>query len=144
MDFISYFVFRMVFLMYLVCFSYCFVCSSYFVVSRILKREISRFLACWLDEIEEIRFDMDHVPGKLNPANFLSRRGLPVFNRSSRPTAFTDANALEKAFNVVGLETAPSAVLVGPPNIDLRAFAPCNSVCVQLLTGNLTVPSAQY
>ncbi len=36
MDFISYFVFRMIFLSYFVSFSYCLVCFSYFVASRIL------------------------------------------------------------------------------------------------------------
>jgi len=47
------------------------------------KRDINRFMARWLDEIEEFRFDVEHVPGKLNPADPLSRRGFPAL---SRPT----------------------------------------------------------
>ena len=37
------------------------------------KKDINRFLARWLDEIEEFRFDVEHVPGRLNPADPLSR-----------------------------------------------------------------------
>ena len=37
------------------------------------KKDINRFLARWLDEIEEFRFDVEHVPGSLNPADPLSR-----------------------------------------------------------------------
>jgi len=33
------------------------------------KKDINRFLARWLDEIEEFRFDVEHVPGLLNPAD---------------------------------------------------------------------------
>ncbi len=31
------------------------------------KREVNRFLARWLDKIEEFRFDVEHVPGRLTP-----------------------------------------------------------------------------
>ena len=41
------------------------------------KRDINRFLARWLDEIEEFRFDIEHVPGRLNPADPLTRRPFP-------------------------------------------------------------------
>ncbi len=72
---------------------------------------------CWLDEIEELCFEVEHVPGKPNPADPLSRgesrRGLPASARPSRPTAFADARAPAKASDVVGLETAPSAVREG-------------------------------
>jgi hypothetical protein len=40
------------------------------------KRDVNRFLARWFNEIEEVRFDVEHVPGRLNPADPLSRRGL--------------------------------------------------------------------
>ena len=38
------------------------------------KRDINRFLARRLDEIEEFRSDVEHVPGRLNPADPLTRR----------------------------------------------------------------------
>ena len=41
------------------------------------ERDINRFLAPWLDEIEEFRFDVEHVPGRLNPADLLTRRHFP-------------------------------------------------------------------
>ena len=37
------------------------------------KKDINCFLARWLNEIEEFRFDVEHVPGRLNPADPLSR-----------------------------------------------------------------------
>ena len=41
------------------------------------KRDINRFMAHWLDEVEEFCFDIEHVPGSLNPAYPLTRRSLP-------------------------------------------------------------------
>ena len=41
------------------------------------KRDMNRFLARRLDEIEEFHFDMEHVPGRLNPADPLTRRRFP-------------------------------------------------------------------
>jgi hypothetical protein len=43
------------------------------------KWDVNRFLAHWLDEIEEFRFDIEHVPGKLNLADPLTRRGPKQF-----------------------------------------------------------------
>jgi hypothetical protein len=53
MDFISYLVFRMVFLMYFVCFSYCFVCFWYFIVSRILMERPTnlRYISSIISEV---------------------------------------------------------------------------------------------
>ena len=31
------------------------------------KRDINCFLVRWLDEIDEFRFDVENVPGRLNP-----------------------------------------------------------------------------
>ena len=104
--------------------------------------EVSRFLARWLDEIEEFRFDVEHVPGKLNPADPLSRRGLPAPARPSRLTAFADARIPAKASDVDGLETAPSAVREGDRETGARAFAPLNGAWVQLLAGECTGPAS--
>ena len=45
------------------------------------KRDINRFMARWLDEIEEFRFDVEHVPGRLSPADplgpFLTAPSVP-------------------------------------------------------------------
>ena len=53
------------------------------------KRDVNRFLARWLDEIEEFRFEVEHVPGRLNPADPLTRRGLPQ-PRALDPVAVVD------------------------------------------------------
>ena len=59
------------------------------------KRDVNRFMARWLDELEEFRFDVEHVPGRLNPADPLSRRGCPAApgppSPLSPPTSLTSS-----------------------------------------------------
>ena len=50
------------------------------------KRDVNRFMARWLDELEEFRFDVEHVPGRLNPADLLSRRGFPAATGPPSPS----------------------------------------------------------
>ena len=67
------------------------------------KRDINRFMARWLDEIEEFRFDIEHVPGRLNPADPLTRRSFPgAAGTGGGPTAVVDPN----------LTTAAAAVFI--------------------------------
>ena len=72
------------------------------------KRDINRFLARWLDEIEEFRFDVEHVPGRLNPADPLTRRGFPDRDPcSARPEAAADPSPAPAA--APGLPSATAA-----------------------------------
>jgi hypothetical protein len=41
------------------------------------KSDVNSFLARWLDEIEDFRFDVEHLPGRLNPVDPLTRCGSP-------------------------------------------------------------------
>jgi hypothetical protein len=104
------------------------------------KREVNRFLARWLDEIEEFRFDVEHVPGRLNPADPLSRRGLPAPVRHGSRAAAIDGSAPAedpaRPDDVVGSPGAASR----QPRTGLRAFSGAR---VQLLTGEYTVPADQ-
>ena len=107
------------------------------------KREVNRFLARWLDEIEEFRFDVEHVPGRLNPADPLSRRGLPAPVRHGSRAAAIDGSAPAedpaRPDDVVGSPGAASR----QPRTGLRAFTPLGGARVQLLTGEYTVPADQ-
>ena len=99
------------------------------------KRDVNRFLARWLDEIEEFRFDVEHVPGRLNPADPLSRRGLPAPCRRKGPS---DDSLPEGA--TPERDGFPSGVDAGPGRRASRAFAPLGGARVQLLTGEVTIP----
>ncbi len=39
------------------------------------KRHLNKMYVPWLDEIEDFRFDVTHLPGSRNPTDPLSRRG---------------------------------------------------------------------
>ena len=90
------------------------------------KRDVNRFMARWLDEIEEFRFDVEHVPGKLNPADPLSRRGFP---------APSPPDSLAAALHAPAVEVAGDVARSPRP-----AFVPLSGARVQLLTGEITVP----
>jgi len=99
------------------------------------KRDINRFLARWLDEIEEFRFDVEHVPGRSNPADPLTRRGLPsAAQPSAEPAVPPDARS---EFPMQPPQ-AMAAVLSAPCP---RAFVSITGARVQLLTGEHTVPA---
>jgi hypothetical protein len=61
-------------------------------------------LARWLDEIEEFRFDVEHVPGRLNPADPLTRR----------PPPDTAAHVQRGGKPVVGAATITSTAVASP------------------------------
>ena len=98
------------------------------------KRDVNRFLARWLDEIEEYRFDVEHVPGRLNPADPLSRRGLP----KPVPPGFMTVNGPAAPASSDSLPGVPmvDSPMQGPP-----AFTPLAGARVRLLTGDVTVPT---
>jgi hypothetical protein len=109
------------------------------------KREVNRFLARWLDEIEEFRFDVEHVPGRLNPADPLSRRGLPKLHRAGSQMGPNCAHGSEVDSDLVPrhpcLAVASSEGRKAHPAPDPRAFTPLSGARVQLLTGDFTVPA---
>jgi hypothetical protein len=47
----------------------------------------------WLDEIEDYRFDVTHLPGSRNPTDPLSRRGFADGNGPAPSTGDSDADA---------------------------------------------------
>ena len=131
------------------------------------KSDVNRFLARWLDEIEEFRFDVEHVPGRLNVADPLTRRGLP--RRASPdsprgglamgPAAAAGPPPATAAVAVAAVAALGPAAAAGPPRATAAAavahpwpsgadrdvaFAPLGGATVQLLTGAVTVPVTQH
>jgi nicotinic acid phosphoribosyltransferase len=54
------------------------------------SRHLNKMYVRWLDEIEDFRFDVTHLPGTRNPTDPLSRRG---FADGDGPAASTGDNA---------------------------------------------------
>ena len=124
------------------------------------KREVNRFLARWLDEIEEFRFEVEHVPGRLNPADPLTRRGWPQpmardpVTAEELGTGPVTATSPPPATAAAAVVTPGSATADPPPAIAAAAvatpgpatagpgavFTPLTGARVQLLTGGVTVP----
>ena len=127
------------------------------------KRDINRFLARWLDEIEEFRFDVEHVPGRLNPADPLTRRGYPGRGQGARPAAAAGPPLATAAAAVADPRPAAAAgpgagpaAAAGPPwspaaaavtgsrpSVALgpgTAFTPLTGAKVPLSTGGIRVP----
>ena len=102
------------------------------------KRDVNRFLARWLDEIEEFRFDVEHVPGKRNPADPLTRREPPRSVQSVSP-----AMALRSFDGYPGPGPTPAVEPAGPAEPsppDPDVFTPLTGARVHVLTGDITVP----
>ena len=77
---------------------------------------------------------MEHVPGRLNPADPLSRRGLP----KPVPPGFMTVNGPAAPASSDSLPGVPmvDSPMQGPP-----AFTPLAGARVRLLTGDVTVPT---
>ena len=126
------------------------------------KQDINRFPARWLDDIEEFRFDVEHVPGRLEPADPLTGRGFPDRDPcTARPDAATDPSPAPAAAAVA---SPPSAAASPPPATAAAAvaavrpaatvgwppgpgppghhdtFTPLAGAQVRLVTGTVTVP----
>ena len=113
------------------------------------KSDVNRFLARWLDEIEEFRFDVEHLPGRMNPADPLTRCDMPRrASPDSRPASLAQGPATPAAPPPVAPAAAVAATagaLDGPGGASLvAAFVPLGGARVQLLTGEVTAPPSPY
>ncbi len=55
------------------------------------NRHLNKMYFRWLDEIEDFRFDVTHLPGSRNPTDPLSRRGFAAGHGPAASTCDTDA-----------------------------------------------------
>ena len=65
----------------------------------------------WLDEIEDYRFDVTHLPGSRNPTDSLSRRGFADDNGPAPSTGDADAESQQELFSGLGRDAPVPARL---------------------------------
>ena len=65
----------------------------------------------WLDEIEDFRFDVTHLPGARNPSDPLSRRGFADGPGPAASTGDPDPESQQELFSCLGRDAPASAVL---------------------------------
>ena len=66
------------------------------------KKDLSRLHARWLDNLAEFSFDVVHVPGHHNPADQLTRCGLPS---PALSTGETDLESQQELFSGLGRDS---------------------------------------
>ena len=93
---------------------------------------INRFLARWLDEIEEFRFDVEYVPGRLNPADPLTRSVFPDRDPCTvRPAAPADP------------APAPAAAAIASPGPPTAASPPPATIAAAVAAVRPAVATGQ-
>ncbi len=65
----------------------------------------------WLDEIEDFRFAVTHLPGALNPSDPLSRRGFADGDGPAASTGDPDAENQQELFSRLGRDASALAGL---------------------------------
>ncbi len=59
---------------------------------------LNKMFVCWLEEIENVRFDVTHLPGSCNPTDPLSRCGFAYGGASAASTGDSDAESQQQLF----------------------------------------------
>jgi hypothetical protein len=75
------------------------------------NRHLNKMYVRWLDEIEDFRFDVTHLPGARNPTDPLSRRGFPDGDGPAPTTGDSDPESQDELFSRHGTDSPPSALL---------------------------------
>jgi hypothetical protein len=73
------------------------------------NRHLNKMYVRWLDEIEDFRFEVTHLPGARNPTDPLSRRGFADGDGPAASTGDTDAESQQELFSRLGRD-APAPV----------------------------------
>ena len=76
------------------------------------NRHLNKMYVRWLDEIEDFRFEITHLPGSRNPADPLSRRGFLDGNGPAGSTGDGDPESQQELFSRLGRDAPRSAVLL--------------------------------
>ena len=72
------------------------------------NRHLNKMYVRWLDEIEDFRFDVTHLPGSRNPTDPLSRRGFVDGDGPAPTTGDPDPESQQELFSRLGRD-APSS-----------------------------------
>ena len=75
------------------------------------NRHPNKMYVRWLDEIEDFRFDVTHLPGSRNPADPLSRRAFADGDGPAASTGDPAAESQQELFSRVGRDARVSATL---------------------------------
>ena len=75
------------------------------------NRHLNKMYVRWLDEIEDFRFDVTHLPGARNPADPLTRRGFPDGPGPAASTGDPDPESRQELFSRLGRDAPRSAAL---------------------------------
>ena len=66
------------------------------------NRHLNKMYVRWLDEIEDFRFNVTHLPGARNPTDPLSRRGFADCDGPAASTGEPDAESQQELFSRLG------------------------------------------
>ena len=75
------------------------------------NKNLNKMYVRWLDEIEDFRFDVTHLPGTRNPSDPLSRRGFADGSGPAATTGDPDPESQQELFSRLGRDAPASAVL---------------------------------
>ena len=75
------------------------------------NRHLNKMFVRWLDEIEDFRFDVTHLPGTRNPTDPLSRRGFADGDGPAASTGDADPESQQELFSRLGRDASSSALL---------------------------------
>ena len=75
------------------------------------NRHLNKMFVRWLDEIEDFRFDVTHLPGTRNPTDPLSRRGFADGDGPAASTGDTAVESQQELFSRLGRDAPASAML---------------------------------
>ena len=76
------------------------------------NKNLNKMYVRWLDEIEDFRFDVTHLPGARNPSDPLSRRGFADGSGPAASTGDPDPESQQELFSRLGRDAPASAVLL--------------------------------
>ena len=77
------------------------------------NRHLNKMYVRWLDEIEDFRFDMTHLPGAHNPIDQLSRCSFADGNEPAASFGDPDTESQQELFSPLGSDAPVSARLAG-------------------------------
>ena len=75
------------------------------------NRHLNKMFVRWLDEIEDFRFNVIHLPGTRNPTDPLSRRGFADGDGPAASTGDADPESQQELFSRLGRDASSSALL---------------------------------
>ena len=89
------------------------------------NRHLNKMYVRWLDEIEDFRFDVTHLPGSRNPTDPLPRRGFADGDGPAASTGDADAESQQELFSRLGRDApAPATLAAGSPGARRRRRSP--------------------